>query len=262
MTPTEGAHRWHSSASAEAPRDRRARASYVDEAWLERWPDDFDRSRPSSRRAGRAVAAPGASGLPGACRGRAAHLGVRRRPPATPSSPPAGDSEPRRPTDPATPTLLGDRTHDRIPDPALSPDHREPRIWFVPGTTPFAGTSAALTGGTAKDITFSLTPTGWRPAITENSISDGRMRSGRSSTSRATSLRRSRCSTSTAPRRSTSRTSPSSRAPRLHRRPRLGRERDRPGRRAEGRRLHVKAGSSGRTRPRRTPCRRRRRRST
>lgn len=48
------------------------------------------------------------------------------------------------------------------------------RIWFVPGTT-FAGTAAALTGGTAKDITYSLTPTGWRPAITENSISDGRM---------------------------------------------------------------------------------------
>lgn len=51
------------------------------------------------------------------------------------------------------------------------------RIWFVPGTpgTPFAATAAALSAGTAKDITYSLTPTGWRPTITENSISDGRM---------------------------------------------------------------------------------------
>lgn len=47
------------------------------------------------------------------------------------------------------------------------------RLWFVPGTT-FAGTAAAL-GTAGKDITFDLTPTGWRPTITENSISDGRM---------------------------------------------------------------------------------------
>jgi hypothetical protein len=59
------------------------------------------------------------------------------------------------------------------PTPPSVPITGNLRIWFVPGTT-FAGTSAALTGGTAKDITFSLTPTGWRPAVTENSISDGR----------------------------------------------------------------------------------------
>jgi hypothetical protein len=47
------------------------------------------------------------------------------------------------------------------------------RIWFVPGST-WAGTAASL-GTTGKDITFDLTPTGWRPTITENSISDGRM---------------------------------------------------------------------------------------
>lgn len=47
------------------------------------------------------------------------------------------------------------------------------RIWFFPGTT-FPGTAASL-GSTGKDITFDLTPTGWRPNVTENSISDGRL---------------------------------------------------------------------------------------
>lgn len=60
------------------------------------------------------------------------------------------------------------------PTPPSTPITGNRRIWFVPGTT-FAGTVAALTGGTAKDITFSLTPTGFRPGITENSISDGRL---------------------------------------------------------------------------------------
>lgn len=63
------------------------------------------------------------------------------------------------------------------PTPPSVPITGNLRIWFVPGTpgTPFGGTAAALTAGTAKDITYSLTPTGWRPQITENSISDGRM---------------------------------------------------------------------------------------
>jgi hypothetical protein len=63
------------------------------------------------------------------------------------------------------------------PTPPSVPITGNLRIWFVPGTpgTPFAGTAAALLAGTAKDITYSLTPTGWRPTITENSISDGRM---------------------------------------------------------------------------------------
>lgn len=61
------------------------------------------------------------------------------------------------------------------PTPPSVPITGNRRLWFYPGAT-FPGTAAALAaGGTAKDITFSLTPTGWRPAITENSISDGRM---------------------------------------------------------------------------------------
>jgi hypothetical protein len=59
------------------------------------------------------------------------------------------------------------------PTPPSVPITGNLRIWWVPGAT-WAGTSASLTA-TGKDITYSLTPTGWRPAITENSISDGRM---------------------------------------------------------------------------------------
>lgn len=60
------------------------------------------------------------------------------------------------------------------PTPQSVPITGNLRIWFVPGAT-FAGTVAVLTGGTTKDITYSLTPTGWRPTTTENSISDGRL---------------------------------------------------------------------------------------
>lgn len=62
------------------------------------------------------------------------------------------------------------------PTPPSVPITGNLRIWFVPGTpgTAWAGTAASL-GTTGKDITYSLTPTGWRPNITENSISDGRM---------------------------------------------------------------------------------------
>lgn len=59
------------------------------------------------------------------------------------------------------------------PTPPSVPITGNLRIWWFPGTT-WAGTATAL-GTTGKDITYSLTPTGWRPAITENSISDGRM---------------------------------------------------------------------------------------
>lgn len=59
------------------------------------------------------------------------------------------------------------------PTPPSVPITGNLRIWWVPGTT-FAGTAASL-GTTGKDITYSLTPTGWRPNITENAISDGRM---------------------------------------------------------------------------------------
>jgi hypothetical protein len=48
------------------------------------------------------------------------------------------------------------------------------RITFVPKTAN-PKSAAILNGATAQDITYSLTPTGWRPAITEASISDGRM---------------------------------------------------------------------------------------
>lgn len=47
------------------------------------------------------------------------------------------------------------------------------RVWFVPkGSNPL---SVAVLGGIlAKDLTYSLTPGGWRPATTENTVSDGR----------------------------------------------------------------------------------------
>jgi hypothetical protein len=59
------------------------------------------------------------------------------------------------------------------PTPPSVPITGNLRVWWVPGAT-FAGTAAVL-GTTGKDLTYSLTPTGWRPTITENSISDGRM---------------------------------------------------------------------------------------
>src|SRR4051812_31944163 len=47
------------------------------------------------------------------------------------------------------------------------------RVWFVPkGSNPKS--LAVLTGATSKDITYSLTPGGWRPNTTENTVSDGR----------------------------------------------------------------------------------------
>lgn len=47
------------------------------------------------------------------------------------------------------------------------------RAVFVPkGSNPLS--TAILGGATAKDITYSLTPGGWRPATTENTVSDGR----------------------------------------------------------------------------------------
>jgi hypothetical protein len=47
------------------------------------------------------------------------------------------------------------------------------RIAFVPkGSNPRS--LAILNGATTKDITYSLTPGGWRPNTTENSIADGR----------------------------------------------------------------------------------------
>jgi hypothetical protein len=49
------------------------------------------------------------------------------------------------------------------------------RIAFVPTSVVDPKVATALAGATVKDITYSLTPSGFRPAITENSISDGRM---------------------------------------------------------------------------------------
>jgi hypothetical protein len=47
------------------------------------------------------------------------------------------------------------------------------RLWFVPaGSNPKS--LAVLNGATTKDITYSLTPGGWRPNTTENTVSDGR----------------------------------------------------------------------------------------
>jgi hypothetical protein len=47
------------------------------------------------------------------------------------------------------------------------------RVVFVPkGSNPRS--LAVLNGATTKDITYSLTPGGWRPQTTENSVSDGR----------------------------------------------------------------------------------------
>jgi hypothetical protein len=47
------------------------------------------------------------------------------------------------------------------------------RLAFVPkGSNPLS--LAILNGVTTKDITYSLTPGGWRPATTENTVSDGR----------------------------------------------------------------------------------------
>lgn len=47
------------------------------------------------------------------------------------------------------------------------------RVWFVPtGSNPLS--VATLAGATTKDITYSLTPGGWRPSTTENTVSDGR----------------------------------------------------------------------------------------
>lgn len=47
------------------------------------------------------------------------------------------------------------------------------RVYFVPKTAnPLS--VAVLTGATAKDLTYSLAPGGWRPTTNENSIADGR----------------------------------------------------------------------------------------
>lgn len=52
------------------------------------------------------------------------------------------------------------------------------RIVFVPkpngGTTTDPRSLAVLNAATTKDVTYSLTPGGFRPAVTENSVSDGR----------------------------------------------------------------------------------------
>jgi hypothetical protein len=50
------------------------------------------------------------------------------------------------------------------------------RILFVPASvTDPLSLATGVGAAAAKDLTFSLTPTGWRPAVSENSISDGRM---------------------------------------------------------------------------------------
>jgi hypothetical protein len=47
------------------------------------------------------------------------------------------------------------------------------RLAFVPkGSNPLS--VAVLAAAPAKDLTYSITPGGWRPATTENAISDGR----------------------------------------------------------------------------------------
>lgn len=49
------------------------------------------------------------------------------------------------------------------------------RIVFLPSSVTNPLSVASITGGTSKDITYSLTPSGWTPDISENSISDGRL---------------------------------------------------------------------------------------
>jgi hypothetical protein len=61
------------------------------------------------------------------------------------------------------------------PTPPSVPLTGNRRLVFVPTSVSDPKVATGLAGATVKDITYSLTPTGWRPNITEASISDGRL---------------------------------------------------------------------------------------
>lgn len=63
----------------------------------------------------------------------------------------------------------------KSPTPPSTPFTGNRRIVFLPSSVSNPLSLAAIIGLTAKDLTYSFTPTGWRPNTSENSISDGRL---------------------------------------------------------------------------------------